>query len=71
MIATIDFTGIRAFVNIRGSTTSEVFGEFVIQRIVPVLSPGSIVVMDNLKAHKDKRAISETEKAENEYVYAA
>jgi transposase len=38
-----------------GSTTTEVFEAYVEKVLAPTLSPGRIVVMDNLSAHKGGR----------------
>ena len=38
------------------ATTSAVFEAYVEQVLVPSLSPGQVVVMDNLSAHKGERA---------------
>jgi transposase len=56
MIGAMATNGLRAFVNIEATTTGEVFREFVIQHLVQSLRPGDCVVMDNLRAHKDRRA---------------
>jgi transposase len=57
MIGAIAIDGIRSLVDIEATTTSEVFRAFVDQHLVPSLRPGDIVIMDNLSAHKDKRAV--------------
>jgi len=38
---------------IEGGTTQDVFREYVRQVLVPSLSPGDIVIADNLSSHKD------------------
>jgi len=58
MLGAIGVDGIRGFVNIESSTTSEVFRSFVVNELVPNLRPGDCVVMDNLSAHKDKLAVA-------------
>ena len=47
--------GILAMSTGEGGTTGDVFHAFVQQQLLPCLEKGDIVVMDNLKAHKDKR----------------
>ena len=37
---------------VEGATTGELFAEWVRRMLVPALSPGDVVVMDNLSAHK-------------------
>ena len=40
---------------VEGATTSRVFETYVERVLVPTLSPGQVVVMDNLGAHRPKR----------------
>ena len=40
---------------VEGSTTREVFEAYLEQVLAPTLSPGQVVVMDNLPAHKGGR----------------
>ena len=42
---------------IDGATDADVFREYVGHVLLPSLSPGDVVVLDNLPAHKDKEAI--------------
>ena len=57
MIGAMAADGIRAFVNIEATTTGDVFRGFVEQHLARTLQVGDCVVMDNLSAHKDRRAI--------------
>lgn len=54
MIGAIGLDGFRGFMTIDAATSADVFRAFVEQELVPNLSPGDCVVMDNLSAHKDK-----------------
>ena len=57
MLGAIALDGFRGFANIECGTSGDVFRAFVEHELVPHLKPGDIVVMDNLSAHKDKRAL--------------
>jgi transposase len=48
---------------IEGATDGEVFGAYVKEILAPSLKRGDIVVMDNLGAHKNSRAMSLIEQA--------
>jgi transposase len=63
MISSIRLDGSTACMAIDGATSGEVFGEYVRQVLLPTLRPDDIVVLDNLSAHKDKRAIAMIESA--------
>jgi transposase len=56
MLGAIGLDGFRGFANIESGTTSDVFYAFVKHQLVPLLRAGDCVVMDNLSAHRDKRA---------------
>lgn len=43
--------GVSAAMTVNGSTDAEVFGVFLSDVLLPTLSPGDIVVMDNLGSH--------------------
>jgi transposase len=45
-------SGLDALMTVDGATDGEVFHAFVEQVLCPTLSPGDLVVMDNLSAHK-------------------
>ena len=53
MIGAIAHDGFRGFMTINSGTSTEVFRAFVEQQLVPNLTPGDTVVMDNLSAHKN------------------
>ena len=44
-------------------TDGEIFHQYVRKVLVPELRPGDIVVMDNLRAHKQQRSIQAIEAA--------
>lgn len=52
MIGAIALNGWRGFLTIDAPTDGDVFRAFVEHQLVPNLSPGDCVVMDNLSAHK-------------------
>lgn len=52
LIGAMSMNGIIASMTLEGGTKSEVFLTFARELLVPVLSPSSIVIMDNLAAHK-------------------
>ena len=51
-VAGLRSTGLTAPLVLDGPMTGEVFKAYVEQMLVPSLSPGDVVVMDNLAAHK-------------------
>src|SRR5947208_1107859 len=51
-IAAMTTQGIICSASFDGATDTELFVTFVRQALVPMLSPGQVVVMDNLPAHK-------------------
>ena len=57
MISSIRLDGSTACMAIDGATDADVFREYVGHVLLPSLSPGDVVVLDNLPAHKDKEAI--------------
>lgn len=54
MLACLSLSGVSAPMTIDGAVDSLVFLEYIKQLLVPTLSTGDIVVMDNLSAHKAK-----------------
>jgi len=58
MISSIRLNGATAAMEIGSATDSMVFREYVRHVLAPTLSPGDIVVMDNLRAHYDAEAIA-------------
>jgi transposase len=63
MLGAIGLDGFRGFMNIESGTSSDVFRAFIEHELVPRLKPGDCVVMDNLAAHRDGRALTAIEKA--------
>ena len=55
LIAALDYRGMRCSTTVDGAVNGEVFQAFVQQVLVPTLSSGEIVVMDNLSSHKGQR----------------
>ena len=49
----IALDGVRCMMAYEGGTTTAAFLRFVRQALVPSLRPGEVVVMDNLRAHKN------------------
>jgi transposase len=58
MISSIRLDGSTACMAIEGPTTSEVFAAYVSGVLVPSLSPGDLVIMDNLSSHKSAAALA-------------
>jgi transposase len=52
LIAALGHRGVRCSTTVDGAVNREVFEAFVAQVLVPQLSPGDVVVMDNLSSHK-------------------
>lgn len=55
LVAALDFNGMRCSMTLDGAINRPAFEAFVEQILVPTLSPGDIVVMDNLSSHKGER----------------
>ena len=55
LIAALDAGGVRCSTVVDGPVNGDVFEAFVEQVLVPALSPGDVVVMDNLSSHKRDR----------------
>lgn len=55
LIAALGIEGMRCSTVVDGAVNGDVFQAFVEQVLVPQLSPGDIVVMDNLSSHKRRR----------------
>ena len=58
LISSVRLNGATAAMEIAGATDSEVFREYVRRILAPTLSPGDLVVMDNLRTHYDAAAIA-------------
>ena len=63
LIAALDQQGMRCSATIDGAVNQEVFEAFIQQVLVPRLTPGDVVVMDNLSSHKGQRVRSMIEAA--------
>lgn len=55
LISSITLTGMGPSMSIEGSSDGESFGLYLNEVLRPRLSPGRIVVMDNLSVHKNRR----------------
>ncbi len=55
LLASMTTEGMGPCVAVLGATTSSVFETFVEKLLAPTLSPGQVVVVDNLVAHKGER----------------
>jgi hypothetical protein len=55
LIAALDHRGMRCSTVVDGAVNRDVFEAFVEQVLAPTLSPGDVVVMDNLSSHKGER----------------
>ena len=58
MISSVRLDGTSASLTIEGATNAEVFRAYVREVLLPTLRPGDIVILDNLSAHKDARALA-------------
>jgi transposase len=52
MLGALDIHGLQAVMTVDGATDADVFRTYVKHVLGPTLTPGDIVVMDNLQAHK-------------------
>ncbi len=52
LIAALGITGMRCSTVVDGAINGDVFEAFVEQVLAPQLSPGDVVIMDNLSSHK-------------------
>ena len=55
VLASMSVEGMGPCLAVEGSTTKAVFEAYVERVLLPSLSPGRVVVMDNLAAHKGER----------------
>ena len=69
MIAALSMAGLHSMMTIEGGTSAEVFVAWVEHVLVPDLTEGDIVVMDNLGAHKDVRVRALIEAANASIAY--
>lgn len=56
LIACLSLTGIQAPLILEGAVDTDVFERYVEYILAPTLSPGSVVVLDNLSVHTSARA---------------
>jgi transposase len=52
MLGALSVRGLQAVMTVDGATDADVFRTYVKQVLGPTLTPGDVVVMDNLQAHK-------------------
>ena len=57
MISSVRFDGSTACMTIEGATNTEVFRVYIEKVLLPTLSAGDVLVMDNLSAHKNKQTL--------------
>jgi transposase len=69
LIAALDCGGIRCSAVVDGAVNAQVFEAFVEQILLPTLSPGDVVVMDNLSSHKRPRTAELIRSREAELLY--
>jgi transposase len=58
MIGALRLNGSSACVTIEGATDAEVFRAYVQHALCPTLSPGDVVIMDNLSPHKSQQTLA-------------
>jgi len=69
MISSIRLDGSTACLAIEGPTDTEVFRAYVAEILVPTLRRGDIVVMDNLRPHKNPQTLELIEQAGAEVLF--
>ncbi|NOK23937.1 transposase, partial [Corallococcus carmarthensis] len=57
VIGALTLQGITAHLEVEGGPSLEVWERFVLERLVPVLQPGHVVVWDNLAVHRCRALI--------------
>ena len=55
LLSSMSMEGMRSSVAVEGATTRAAFQSYVERALAPSLSPGQVVVMDDLSAHKGER----------------
>lgn len=63
LISSVRQDGSTACMTVEGALNAEVFRTYIREILLPTLSPGDILVMDNLSTHKDREALSLLEEA--------
>lgn len=69
LIAALGHQGVRCSTTVDGAVNRQVFEAFVEQVLLPCLSPGDLVVMDNLSSHKGAKVRQQIEAAGALLVY--
>jgi transposase len=69
LLCSMTHRGMGPSVAVEGATTRAVFEAYVEQALAPSLSPGQVVIMDNLSAHKGGRVRELVEGAGCELLY--
>ena len=55
LVASLSLAGMGAAITLEGAIDGDAFAAYLAAFLVPTLTPGTIVVMDNLSVHKDQR----------------
>lgn len=55
LVAALDHAGVRCSMTIDGAVNALAFEAFVRQVLLPTLTPGDVVILDNLSSHKGHR----------------
>jgi transposase len=63
MIGSIRQDGTTACMTVEGAVNAEVFRSYVSEILLPTLSAGDLLIMDNLSSHKDRQALELLESA--------
>lgn len=69
ILAALTLCGLEVAMTVVGGTNGDVFLAFVLQVLLPIVKPGDIVLLDNLKAHKDERVKEAIEAAGAQLVF--
>jgi len=69
LLSSMTLSGMGPSMAVEGATTRAVFETYVEQALAPSLSPGQVVVMDNLSAHKGGRVRELVEERGCEVLY--
>jgi transposase len=69
LLASMGLRGMGPCLAVEGATTKAVFEAYVERALAPSLSPGQVVVLDNLQAHKGERARRAVEQRGAELVF--
>jgi transposase len=56
LVAALDRRGVRCSATVDGAVNRDVFEAFLEQVLCPALTPGDVVILDNLSSHKGARA---------------